>query len=74
MDNKDWSPEAYKKNASYVFSREFTTPVLNLLDVQPGERVIDFGCGSGELTKQLQDVVGQDGLVVGVDASKNMVI
>lgn len=71
--NEDWSPEKYNKHASFVYSKEFTTPVLSMLNPQPGEKIIDFGCGSGELTVQLQSIVGESGLVIGVDASKNMV-
>jgi ubiquinone/menaquinone biosynthesis C-methylase UbiE len=47
---------------------------LELLSAQSGERILDIGCGSGELTLLLQDVVGQkDGLVVGVDFSESMI-
>ena len=40
---------------------------------QPGERIVDFGCGSGELTLELKMAVGSDGRVVGVDSSSSMV-
>ncbi|KLO17290.1 S-adenosyl-L-methionine-dependent methyltransferase [Schizopora paradoxa] len=70
---EDWSPEKYNKHASFVYSKEFTTPVLSMLNPQPGEKIIDFGCGSGELTVQLQSIVGESGLVIGVDSSQNMV-
>lgn len=69
----DWSPEKYNHHASFVYSKEFTTPVLSMLNAQPGEKIMDFGSGSGELTVQLQSIVGKSGLIVGVDASKNMV-
>jgi ubiquinone/menaquinone biosynthesis C-methylase UbiE len=47
--------------------------VLDLLAAQPGERIIDFGCGSGELPLQLATAVGARGRVVAVDASESMV-
>jgi len=68
-----WSPEKYNQHASFVYSKEFTTPVLSMLNAQPGEKIMDFGSGSGELTVQLQSIVGESGLIVGVDASKNMI-
>lgn len=69
----DWSPEKYNHHASFVYSKEFTTPVLSMLNPQPGEKIVDFGCGSGELTVQLQSIVGDSGLIVGIDSSKHMV-
>lgn len=69
----DWSAEKYNQNASFVYSNEFTSPVLLLLDPKPGEHIIDFGCGSGELTAKLKNAVGSSGIVVGVDFSPNMV-
>lgn len=32
-----------------------------------------MGCGTGELTFRLQEIVGEEGIVVGVDTSSNMV-
>jgi ubiquinone/menaquinone biosynthesis C-methylase UbiE len=31
-----------------------------------------MGCGTGELTQRLQELVGEEGLVMGVDASESM--
>lgn len=75
-DASGWSASLYNKNASFVYSSAFTAPVLTLLDAQPGEKIIDFGCGSGELTLDLQKIVGVDegqGMVVGMDISESMV-
>jgi len=68
-----WSAQNYNKTASFVYSHAFTAPVLGLLHAKPGERIIDFGCGSGEVTLELLKVVGEEGLVVGVDSSKSMI-
>ncbi|CAE6347334.1 unnamed protein product [Rhizoctonia solani] len=38
----------------------------------PNERIVDLGCGTGELTLRLEELVGQEGLVIGVDASESM--
>ena len=68
-----WSPSAYNKLASFVYSSAFTNKVLTWLNAQPGERIIDFGCGTGELTLELSKIVGENGYVVGFDYSSNMV-
>lgn len=41
--------------------------MLRLLDVQPGQRVLDVGAGSGWTTALLGHLVGPGGLVVGVE-------
>jgi ubiquinone/menaquinone biosynthesis C-methylase UbiE len=68
-----WSATEYNNTASFVYSDAFTQPVLDLLQPRIGERIVDFGCGSGEVTKALIDVVGPTGLVLGLDSSENMV-
>ena len=37
------------------------------LKLSPGNKVLDMGCGTGHLTKYIADIVGPDGLAVGVD-------
>ncbi|KAI0927433.1 hypothetical protein AcV5_007976 [Taiwanofungus camphoratus] len=68
-----WSATSYNKTAAFVYSQAFTSPVLTLLDAKPGERIIDFGCGSGEVTLQIKKLVGDAGLVVGCDSSESMI-
>jgi ubiquinone/menaquinone biosynthesis C-methylase UbiE len=42
---------------------------LGLLDITAGERVLDVGCGSGAVTREIARRVGSRGLAVGVDPS-----
>lgn len=44
---------------------------LEMLDISPGDRVLDVGCGPGNFTRDFARAAG-DGLVVGVDASETM--
>lgn len=60
-----WDPERYRRNAGFV--AELGTPLLDLLAPQPGERILDLGCGDGALTAKL---VAMGCTVVGVDASE----
>lgn len=42
------------------------------LGAQPGERILDIGCGPGFYVAELLDEVGPEGFVVGVDGSAAM--
>lgn len=42
---------------------------LSLLDIAAGERVLDVGCGSGAVTREIARRVGSGGLAVGLDPS-----
>ena len=46
-------------------------PTLALMDLQPADRVLDLGCGSGWLVRRLAARV-PDGSVVGIDVSDEM--
>ena len=63
-----WDAEKYSQLASYV--PRLGQNVLDLLNPQPGERILDLGCGAGDLTQKIVDA-GTD--VVAIDASQSMV-
>jgi trans-aconitate methyltransferase len=62
---QDWNAEAYARNARFV--ADLGTPLIGLLGLKPGERVLDLGCGDGALTRKLMDA---GATVIGVDASE----
>lgn len=68
MSTQTWNADNYRRNARYV--SDLATPVLELLDPRPGERILDLGCGDGVLTKQLKELGCH---VSGVDASPELV-
>ena len=45
---------------------------MDRLDVRPGHRVLDLGCGTGPTTVELARRVGPDGSVLGVDIAAEM--
>ena len=63
-----WSPADYARNAAFVPA--LGAPVLALLDPQPGEAILDLGCGDGVLSAK---IVAAGARLIGVDASEEMV-
>ena len=66
---------------SFVKFREvFTTGLgahgdvaLELVPPQKGQRVLDVGCGFGDTTQQIAELVGPEGEAVGVDAAARFI-
>ena len=52
---------------------DFSEVALAAAGAQPGERVIDIGCGTGGTTAELAGAVGASGHVLGVDISEPLV-
>jgi len=63
-----WDPDRYARNARFV--ADLGMPVVELLAPNPGERILDLGCGDGALTEKL---VALGCHVVGVDGSAEQV-
>ncbi|KAI7773786.1 hypothetical protein LA080_009882 [Diaporthe eres] len=47
--------------------------LLNRLGVTPGLHVLDVGCGPGNITSHIAEIVGDKGSVVGIDPSKERI-
>jgi len=63
-----WNPEQYAKNARFV--SDLGMPVVELLAPQPGESILDLGCGDGALSIKL---AASGCKLVAVDSSPEMV-
>jgi SAM-dependent methyltransferase len=63
-----WNAQRYAEHAHFVPA--LGQPLIDLLKLQPGERILDLGCGDGVLSKRIADL---GGFVVGADSSSEMV-
>jgi SAM-dependent methyltransferase len=68
VTKQTWDPLGYGKNGKFVHG--LASGVLEWLAAKPGERILDLGCGDGQLTHR----IGANGVtMVGVDTSPEMV-
>ena len=65
---RGWNSARYAENARFV--SDLGQAALDLLNPQPGERILDLGCGDGALTEK---IVAAGAAVVGIDSSADMV-
>ena len=68
VQNIKWDPTLYSQKHSFVF--EYGEELIQLLNPQPEERVLDLGCGSGQLTQTISQSGAQ---VIGIDRSPEMI-
>src|SRR6266496_1592907 len=76
----DFVQRRYDKIARFynIFERFFCTPwavrrlAIERLGLKPGYTVLELGCGDGRNIPLLHETVGEQGRVVGVDISKEM--
>ncbi|MDO5690086.1 MAG: methyltransferase domain-containing protein [Tissierellia bacterium] len=62
-----WDANKYTNNFSFV--HKYGEEVLKLLEIKPNMRVLDLGCGNGELTKKISDL---GVYAIGVDSSEEL--
>jgi trans-aconitate methyltransferase len=63
-----WNADLYDAKHSFVW--QYGGDLVSLLAPQPGEQILDVGCGTGHLTAQIAESGAQ---VVGVDQSTSMI-
>ena len=63
-----WDTQRYQDQHSFVW--QYGTPLLDLLNPQPGEHILDLGCGTGQLTQAIAET---GAIVAGIDADADMI-
>jgi trans-aconitate methyltransferase len=63
-----WDAELYEAKHSFVW--QFGKGLTETLNAKPGERILDIGCGTGQLTAQ---IAASGAAVVGLDSSPAMI-
>ena len=61
--------ENYQEHHSFVY--EYGAPLIDLLKPRPFERILDLGCGTGELTREL---ARRGAFAIGIDADASMIV
>jgi trans-aconitate methyltransferase len=63
-----WDAERYQTQHNFVF--DYGSSLVDVLNPQPGERILDLGCGTGELTREIMQ---RGANVLGIDADAQMI-
>ncbi len=66
--NTTWDAELYESRHAFVW--QFGEALVELLNPQPGERVLDLGCGPGQLTAKIAE---RGASPLGLDSSPEMI-
>jgi len=64
-----WKPELYNTKHSFVYN--YGMSLVSLLDPKENERILDLGCGSGQLTFEIDKLARE---TIGIDKSVAMII
>lgn len=63
-----WKPELYNEKHSYVY--QYGENLIKLLDPKENQRILDLGCGSGQLTSKINRFAKE---TIGIDKSADMI-
>ncbi|MBJ7459400.1 MAG: methyltransferase domain-containing protein [Thermoleophilaceae bacterium] len=67
-----WRPALFGAATAGISEADEADMMRTLLELRPGDRILDVGCGPGNTLRRLVESIGPDGLAVGVDAARGM--
>jgi ubiquinone/menaquinone biosynthesis C-methylase UbiE len=65
--------ENYERDFLPAIAIPVSAELLRAADLQPGDRVLDIGCGTGLIARCAAETVGATGSVAGIDVSPDMI-
>lgn len=65
----EWNPVLYDNKHKFISN--FGESLVSLLNPQAGERILDVGCGTGDLA---HDISESGAIVTGIDAAESMIM
>jgi trans-aconitate 2-methyltransferase len=68
MPENQWKSALYESKHSFVW--QYGADCLELLSPQMGERILDLGCGTGQLT---QEIAKRGAIAIGIDQAPTMI-
>lgn len=68
MTQSSWNTTLYQEKHAFVW--QYGSSLLELLAAKPGERILDLGCGTGQLTEKIAQTGAN---VEGIDSSPAMI-
>ncbi|BDD06981.1 class I SAM-dependent methyltransferase [Aureibacter tunicatorum] len=68
QDNNLWYAKEYQEKHKYIYQNG--KELIKLLNPQKGEKILDLGCGTGELTYEIQQLGAE---TIGIDLSPEMI-
>lgn len=72
--NKHIQREA-QQSAKIFDDRSLANDYRNLISIlKPGMKILDVGCGTGAISKDLAKIVGEKGKVIGIDNTENFIL
>ena len=65
-----------EQEANKIFDdRSLTNDYRHLTSIlKPGMKVLDVGCGTGSISKDIATIVGENGKVTGIDNTENFIL
>jgi trans-aconitate methyltransferase len=68
LTNNNWNTDLYEDKHAFVW--QYGENLLQLLNPQPGELILDLGCGTGQLTEKIAQTGAE---VIGIDNAPAMI-
>lgn len=68
VSNNDWNSKLYQDKHAFVW--QYGENLLQILNPQPKERILDLGCGTGQLTAKIAETGAE---VIGIDSASEMI-